>query len=64
MNNIVATDLLRQPSFLKGSARIVDLFGNVNTYNYSKTEKDADAKSLAKDWSAVGNDIVSAAKNV
>lgn len=49
--------LFINPSFGRGIARIVDLFGNLDDYNYDKTEKEADSKALRRDWTIVGRDI-------
>ncbi len=47
-------------SFLEGVARVLDLGGTLNVYNESETPGDADARALASDWQAVGDDIQSA----
>ena len=52
--------LFTSPSFGKGSARIVDLFGDLDGYNYKETEADADAEALRRDWNMVGLDIAQA----
>jgi hypothetical protein len=49
--------LFTNPSFAKGTARIGDIFGTLDEYNYEHTEEEAGTKALAKDWSLVGNDI-------
>jgi hypothetical protein len=46
-----------EPSFLKGVARTFDLFGTLDEYNFSATEKEADIKALKRDWQVVGNSI-------
>ena len=50
------------PSFLKGVARSIDLFGLLDEYNYSETENEADVKSLKRDWDIIGKDLWSAVK--
>ena len=49
--------LFTRPSISKGSSRVVDLFGYLDEYNYSKTEEEADLKALTRDWKIVGLDI-------
>jgi hypothetical protein len=54
---IFSSTLFNNPSFMKGAALIVDLFGQLDTYQYSKSGKDADCDSLGNDWIIVGKDI-------
>ncbi|GIK61087.1 MAG: hypothetical protein HND39_01330 [Ignavibacteriota bacterium] len=49
--------LFSRPSFIEGIARILDLGSTLNEYNYSESEEEADARALASDWKAIGNDI-------
>jgi len=49
--------LFAVPTFILGFASAFDLFGNLDTYNYSHTPKDADSKAFASDWKAIGFDI-------
>lgn len=49
--------LFTSPSFLKGTARVVDLFGYLDEYNYKKTEAEADFEALKRDWNMIGLDI-------
>lgn len=49
--------LFAWPSFLEGIARIFDIGGTLNEYNRARSPQEADARALAADWSAVGNDI-------
>ena len=44
-------------SFYRGVGRVFDLFGRTNSYNISKTPKEADEKAIRSDWLTVGNDI-------
>lgn len=57
-----STFLFARPSFIEGMARIMDLGATMQIYNDSKTEKEADIRALKKDWEAVGEDVVIAAK--
>lgn len=54
---IESSILYSSPSFFKGIARSGDLFGQLDEYNYSDTEAEADNKALAWDWYVVGSDI-------
>lgn len=52
--------LFAQPSFLSGAARTLDLFGQFDVYNTSRTRADADAIAIAVDWLMVGKDFKAA----
>lgn len=52
-----STLLFAEPSFLLGASRILDLGATINPYNYSSSEKEADARALFSDWRATGNDV-------
>ena len=52
-----SSNLFNPPSFLKGIARTLDLYGNLDAYNYSDTEQEADSNALKKDWEIIGQDI-------
>jgi hypothetical protein len=45
-----------------GAARLLDLGGQFDEYNYSPTIQEADLNALRADWLAVGNDIREAAQ--
>lgn len=49
-----ATNLFRPPSFLKGMARTLDLFGNLDEYKYSS---DPDSELIKRDWENTGEDL-------
>ena len=57
-----ATRLFATPSFWEGMSRVLDLAGNMQVYNSSPTEAEADYKALLSDWEAVGEDISSVIK--
>ena len=59
---INSSDLFTSPSFLKGSSRIVDLFGYLDDYNYKSTDNQVDSEALKRDWEIVGLDILDAIK--
>ena len=46
-----------EPSFGEGVARLVDMTGVLNEYNYSRSAEEADYRAIASDWEAVGLDI-------
>lgn len=55
MNKFIkTTNLLNYPSFSRGTARVFDLFGNLDSYNYSDNP---DFEAIQNDWLNVGNDI-------
>lgn len=54
---INSSALFTNPSVLKGTARVADLFGYLDNYNYKETEAEADIKALKRDWTIVGFDI-------
>jgi hypothetical protein len=47
--------LFADPSFMTGMARVYDLGGLFDDYNYSTTPEEADARAIWSDWVAVGN---------
>ncbi len=59
MKNSYSTRLFATPSVVEGVARLFDFAGNLNVYNDSASEAEADAKALKNDWMAVGADLKS-----
>jgi hypothetical protein len=58
---IYMTDFLfARPSILEGIGRNIDLFGILNTYNFSRTGAEADKKAFFSDWQAIYNDLYNA----
>ena len=53
--------LFPQPSIIAGIARLFDFGGNYDTSNSSATERQADDRTLAEDWSSVGDFLREAA---
>ena len=49
--------LYARPSFIEGAARVFDLGGTLNEYNYTQTGHEADAIALWMDWAAIAQDI-------
>ena len=60
---ISSSSLYTYPSFAKGIARIGDLFGTLDGYNYKETEADADVEALTRNWRIVGRDIANAIRS-
>lgn len=54
--SIYSDFLRRRPSFLTGLASIFDFAGNLHRYEYD-SGPDADARALAADWQAIGDDL-------
>ncbi|MBM3493746.1 MAG: hypothetical protein FJX72_05410 [Armatimonadetes bacterium] len=52
--------LFARPSFLAGTAALMDFAGALDVYNASSSPHEADARALASDWRAVGRDIACA----
>jgi len=48
------SNIFRAPSFLKGMARVADLFGALDQYKYSDT---TDSELLKRDWIIAGKDL-------
>lgn len=55
-----SSDLYTDPSFTKGVARVFDVFGWLDEYNYRPTGKEADEAALKRDWRILGMDILHA----
>lgn len=49
--------LYARPSFWEGIARVLDVGGALNEYNYSTSPEEADHRALASDWEMVGRDL-------
>ena len=49
--------LFATPSLWSGMARIVDIYGQFDSYNGSETEGEADAKALFSDFRMIGQDL-------
>jgi hypothetical protein len=52
--------LFDHPSFWGGFASLLDFRPNIAKYHTDKSEREADLKSLAADWTAVGADLKTA----
>lgn len=52
------TDILFvRPGFVRGMSRVIDFWGDTNTYNVSPSEVAADELALRSDLAAIGNDL-------
>ncbi len=56
--------LFATPSFLIGAGSVFNIAGNYFDFNYSSSEKEADAKAIRSDWGVVGGDIESAVTEI
>ena len=56
MNDYTAI-LFARPSFIEGFSRALDLGDTLTEYNTSLSGEQADARAIAADWKAVGDDI-------
>ncbi|MBI4257014.1 hypothetical protein HY626_03100 [Candidatus Uhrbacteria bacterium] len=56
----VSNYLFARPSFFEGFSRTLDLTGNFDSYNESRTPEEADIRATVNDWRMVGQDISSA----
>lgn len=56
-DTIKSTYLYRNPSYLKGAARIVSISGKLDEYRTSRSENEADSQALSQDWKMVGRDL-------
>ncbi|MFA4971710.1 MAG: hypothetical protein WC683_03805 [bacterium] len=52
--------LFSTPDFWSGFARSLDLGGTFDSYNVSKSEKEADTRALENDWMIVGKNMTNA----
>ncbi len=59
LTRIFTDYLFARPSFWSGVASVFDLFGRLdqNSYNYSRTEEEADRRGLYTDYYTVGQDF-------
>jgi hypothetical protein len=56
--------LYSTPGFLSGMASVLDIFGNLGRYNYSRTGKEADFRALYSDYRMIGQDIEGAMESL
>ena len=45
-----------RPSFLEGMARVFDIGGTLNEYDFGPGGAESDAEALRSDWEAIGDD--------
>jgi hypothetical protein len=61
MGKRIPTDyLVAAPSLTSGIARLLDFYGQFDSYNESDSELEADYRASLSDWSNVGHDIADA----
>jgi hypothetical protein len=58
--SVLTTFLFANPSFINGTAHLLDLWGTYDSYNRKRTPQDADALALYADWRCVGEELVKA----
>lgn len=49
--------LLTTPGYSSGVARLIDLFGELDDYNYAPNSEMADVIAMRVDWQTVGEDL-------
>lgn len=52
-----STFLFASPSWKEGVGRLVDFANTLTEYNRTPPPEDPDARALAQDWLAVGDDL-------
>lgn len=62
MRDFTKKSLFRNPSFSKGVARTVAMFGGLDSYRTSGSNAQTDAEAIKQDWIAVGQDLTAAVK--
>lgn len=62
MNKTNSTRHSSAQTFLRGMARVADMFGGVNRASVKKTYYHNDSQALRNDWHTTGSDISTALK--
>lgn len=58
MSSRVQSDfLVAAPTFWSGAGRLLDWYGVYDSYNISRSGREADTKAMFADWRIVGQDI-------
>jgi len=52
-----STFLFANPSWIEGIGRLVDFANALTEYNRTGSPEDPDARAIAQDWLAVGDDL-------
>ncbi len=63
-NAMDTTFLFASPSLFSGMARMLDIYGQFDSYNVSETEETADAKALYSDFRMIGQDLKQAIESL
>lgn len=56
-NQIHSSALYSDSSFLRGMARVVDLFGTMNQFDSYNLKTEPDLEALKRDWEIIGIDL-------
>ena len=56
--------LFATPSLWSGMARMLDIYGQFDSYNASETDEEADAKALYSDFRMIGQDLKRAVESL
>ncbi len=56
-DQIHSSSLYTDSSFLRGMARVADLFDTMNRYNSYNIKKDPDYEALKRDWGIIGGEL-------
>jgi hypothetical protein len=56
--------LFSDPSFLTGTASLMDITGSLLIYNSSPSGAEADARAIASDWAVIGSHILKATEDI
>jgi hypothetical protein len=56
----LSTFLFANPSFIDGTAHLLDFWGTYTAYNTSQTREQADSIAIYADWRSVGEDLMQA----
>jgi hypothetical protein len=56
--------LFARPSIMEGIGRNIDLFGLMNTYNFSENAEEADIRAFEADIEALRNDFDTVLSNL
>jgi hypothetical protein len=49
--------LVTEPTLLKGTGSVFNIWGNYYGFNVSQTEEEADVRAIESDWGMVGEDF-------
>ena len=58
--NGLTDHLFAMPSFAEGFARVLDIGGEFDDYNFAETPEETDANAMYADFRAVGEELMAA----